>query len=187
MLHLVFTALFLFGSVVGWLVVYFVRKYKEYNAKVLRDTSYLFLGGVCLDMLLAILDRHLCIVALMAYIIGLTAGFFIHWIYQLVVVKLTAPKFMDPVSKYELFSGCNISKESKKQLSETAYHLECINKSFGQLQRGLITEEEFKKLIKNTGLTSAMIEELADSYWGKMFLSSDIAVYIKAKGLLDEY
>ena len=47
MLHLVFIAMFLFGSVIGWLVVYFVRKYKEYNPKVLKDTALLFLGRVC--------------------------------------------------------------------------------------------------------------------------------------------
>lgn len=185
MLYLVFTALFLFGSVIGWLIVYFIRKYKEYNPKVLRDTVILFLGGACLDCLLVFFNRELCIVAIPAYIIGLAAGFFIHWIYQFFVVKLTAPKFLDPISKYELFSGCNISKDSKEQLSKTAYQLECISKAFVQLKRGLITDDEFEKLIRNTGLTSVMIEKLADSYWGKMFLSSDIAVYIKAKGLLD--
>lgn len=186
MLYLVFIALFLFGSVIGWLIVYFSRKYKEYNPKVLRDTVFLFLGGACLDCILVFLDRKLCIVAISAYIIGLAAGFFVHWIYQFFVVKVTAPKFLDPISKYELFSGCNISKESKKQLSETAYHLECINKSFGQLQRGLITEEEFKKLVKDTGLTNDLIDELTNGFWGEMYLSSDIAAYIKAKGLLGE-
>ena len=49
MTHLVFIAMFLFGSIKGWLVVYFVRKYKEYTPKVLRDTALLFLGGVCLE------------------------------------------------------------------------------------------------------------------------------------------
>lgn len=186
MLHLVFTALFLFGTVIGWLVVYFVRKYKKYNPKVLRDTSLLVLGGVCLVSLLALLDRKLCIIALMAYVIGLTMGFFIHWIYQWLVVKLTAPKFMDPVSKYELFSECNISKETKDALSKTAYQLECLSKGFAHLQNGIITENEFKKLIKDTGLTYSMIERLTDSYWGELYLSPDIAAYIKAKGFLDE-
>lgn len=166
-------------------MVYFIRKYKEYNPKVLRDTVILFLGGACLDYLVVFFDRAFCIVAISAYLIGLAAGFFIHWIYQFCVVKLTAPKFLDPISKYELFSGCNISKESKKQLSETAYKLECINKSFSQLQRGLITEEEFKKLVKGTGLTNDLIDELTNGFWGEMYLSSDIAAYIKAKGLLD--
>lgn len=64
MLYMVFIALFLFGSVIGWLVVYFVRKYKEYTPKVLRDTALLFLGGVCLESLLGLMYKNLCIVAL---------------------------------------------------------------------------------------------------------------------------
>ncbi len=36
MLQLVFVSVFLLGAVIGWLVVYFVRKYKEYNPKVLE-------------------------------------------------------------------------------------------------------------------------------------------------------
>lgn len=108
MLYLVFIAMFLFGSVIGWLVVYFVRKYKEYSPKVLRDAALLFLGGVCLESLMALLDKDLCIVALMAYIIGVAIGFFIHWIYQLAIAKITVPKFMDSRSKYNLFSGCSL-------------------------------------------------------------------------------
>ena len=33
MLRLVFVSVFLLGSVIGWLVVYFVRKYKDHNPK----------------------------------------------------------------------------------------------------------------------------------------------------------
>lgn len=183
---LVSTAFILFGTVIGWLVVYFVRKYKEYNPKVLRNTSFMFLGGVCIEFPLALLDGNLCIIAILAYIIGVSIGFFIHWIYQWLVVKLTAPRFMDPISKYELFSGCNISKETKEELSKTAYQLECLSRGFEHLQKGLITDDEFKKLIKDTGLTYGMIEEMTDSYWGRLYLSPDIAAYIKAKELLDE-
>lgn len=43
MLHLVFIAFFLLGAVVGWLVVYFVRKYKDYTPRVLRDAALMFL------------------------------------------------------------------------------------------------------------------------------------------------
>ena len=56
MLQIIFISVFLFGAVIGWLVVYFVRKYKDYNSKVLRDTIMLFLGGGCMEILLS-LDR----------------------------------------------------------------------------------------------------------------------------------
>lgn len=185
MLYLVFIAMFLFGSVIGWLVVYFVRKYKEYTPKVLRDTALLFLGGVCLESLLGLMYKNLFIVALMAYIIGVAVGFFIHWIYQLIIAKITAPKFMDPRSKYNLFSGCSLPDESKNKTSHTAYMLECINKGYGQLCHGLISEEEFKNLIRNTGLSKEMFEDLTGGYWGDMYLSPDLTAYIKAKGLLN--
>lgn len=48
MLRIILVSLFLLGAVIGWLVVYFVRKYKEHNPKALRDTIALFLGGGCL-------------------------------------------------------------------------------------------------------------------------------------------
>ena len=91
MLHLVFIAFFLLGAVVGWLVVYFVRKYKDYTPRVLRDTAFLFFGGVCLDSFLALMDSELWLVSLMSYIIGLAVAFFVHWIYQLIIAKISKP------------------------------------------------------------------------------------------------
>lgn len=38
MLRMISVSLFLFGATVGWLIVYFVRKYKEHNPKGLRET-----------------------------------------------------------------------------------------------------------------------------------------------------
>lgn len=115
MLRLVFVSLFLLGAVIGWLVVYFVRKYKDHNPKGLRETIVLFLGGGCLDLLLSLIDKQVAIDAFTAYIIGFATAFFLHWIYQFIVAKITAPKFMDPRSKYELFSGCNLSDTERMQ------------------------------------------------------------------------
>lgn len=186
MLHLVFVALFLFGSVIGWLVVYFVRKYKDYNPKALRDTAFLFLGGGCLDSLLLLMNKNLGLVALMAYVIGMAVTFFIHWIYQFFVSKMMAPKFMDPRSKYNLFSGCSLPEESKNECSHIVYILECIGKGYEQLCRGRISEDEFKNLLQNTGLTREIFKELTGGNWGDMYLSPDLTAYINAKGFLDK-
>lgn len=186
MLHLIFIAMFLFGSVIGWIVVYFVRKYKEYNPKVLKDTALLFLGGVCLDSLFAFMDKTIWITAVMSYIIGFASAFFIHWIYQLIVAKMMAPKFLDARSKYNLFSGCNLPSEEKNRNSQVVYLLECIGKGYEQLRRGLITEDEFKGLVKNSGLTNEVFKELTGGFWGDMFISPDLAAYIQAKNLFDE-
>ena len=186
MLQLVFIAFFLLGAVVGWLVVYFVRKYKDYTPRVLRDTAFLFFGGVCLDSFLALMDSELWLVSLMAYIIGAAMAFFIHWIYQLIIAKIAAPKFLDPRSKYALFSGCSLPESTRNKMTQNVYMLECISKGYQLLRNEYIDEEEFGKLVKESGLTRRMLEEITDGSWGDMFLSPDLTAYIKAKGLLND-
>lgn len=185
MLRLVFVSLFLLGAVIGWLVVYFVRKYKDHNPKGLRDTIMLFLGGGCLDLLLSLIDKQVAIDAFTAYIIGFATAFFLHWIYQLIVAKITAPKFMDPRSKYELFSGCSLSDTEKDARSMVCYQLEIVNQGFQQLCEKLITEDEFINLVKKSGLTRQAFEDLTSHPLGDMFLSPALTAYIKAKNIFD--
>lgn len=185
MLRLVFVSVFLLGSVIGWLVVYFVRKYKDHNPKGLRETIVLFLGGGCLDLLLSLIDKQVAIDAFTAYIIGFATAFFLHWIYQFIVVKITAPKFMDPRSKYELFSGCSLSDTEKDARSLVCYQLEIVNQGFHQLCEKLITEDEFITLVKKSGLTRQVFEELTSHPMGDMFLSPALTAYIRAKKIFD--
>lgn len=185
MLRLVFVSLFLLGAVIGWLVVYFVRKYKDHNPKGLRDTIMLFLGGGCLDLLLSLIDKQVAIDAFTAYIIGFATAFFLHWIYQLIVAKITAPKFMDPRSKYELFSGCSLSDTEKDARSMVCYQLEIVNQGFQQLCEKLITEDEFINLVKKSGLTRQAFEDLTSHPLGDMFLSPALIAYMRAKNVFD--
>lgn len=184
-LQIIFFSVFLFGAVIGWLVVYFVRKYKKYNPKVLRDTIVLFLGGGCMDLLLSLIDKQTALYAFAAYLIGIATTFFLHWIYQFIVAKITAPKFMDPRSKYELFSGCNLSDEEKDARSMVGYQLEIENQGFLQLSKKLITEDEFIDLVKRSGLTRQIFEELTGHPMGDMFLSPALTAYMKAKNIFD--
>lgn len=185
MLRLVFVSLFLLGAVIGWLVVYFVRKYKDHNPKGLRDTIMLFLGGGCLDLLLSLIDKQVAIYAFSAYIFGFATAFFLHWIYQLIVAKITAPKFMDPRSKYELFSGCSLSDTEKEARSLVCYQLEIVNQGFQQLCEKLITEDEFITLVKKSGLTRQAFEDLTSHPMGDMFLSPALTAYMRAKNIFD--
>ena len=185
MLRLVFVSVFLLGAVIGWLVVYFVRKYKKYNPKVLRDSMVLLLGGGCMDFLLSLIDKQVAIYAFAAYLIGLFTAFFLHWIYQFIVAKITAPKFMDPRSKYELFSGCSLSDTEKEARSQFFYQLEIVNQGFQQLCEKLITEDEFITLVKKSGLTRQVFEDLASHPMGDMFLSPALTAYIRAKNIFD--
>lgn len=185
MLRLVFVSVFLLGAVIGWLVVYFVRKYKDHNPKGLRDTIMLFLGGGCLDLLLSLIDKQVAIDAFTAYIIGFATAFFLHWIYQFIVAKITAPKFMDPRSKYDLFSGCSLSDTEKDARAMAGYQLEIVNQGFLQLCEKLITEDEFISLVKKSGLTRKVFEELTCHPMGDMFLSPALTAYIRAKNIFD--
>ena len=185
MLRLVFVSVFLLGAVIGWLVVYFVRKYKKYNPKVLRDSMVLLLGGGCMDFLLSLIDKQVAIYAFAAYLIGLFTAFFLHWIYQLIVAKITAPQFMDPRSKYELFSGCSLSDTEKEARSLVCYQLEIVNQGFQQLCEKLITEDEFITLVKKSGLTRQAFEDLTSHPMGDMFLSPALTAYIRAKNIFD--
>ena len=184
-LQIIFFSVFLFGAVIGWLVVYFVRKYKKYNPKVLRDTIVLFLGGGCMDLLLSLIDKQTALYAFAAYLIGIATTFFLHWIYQFIVAKITAPKFMDPRSKYELFSGCSLSDTEKEARSQVCYQLEIVNQGFQQLCEKLITEDEFITLVKKSGLTRQTFEDLTSHPMGDMFLSPALAAYIRAKNVFD--
>lgn len=184
-LQIIFFSVFLFGAVIGWLVVYFVRKYKKYNPKVLRDTIVLFLGGGCMDLLLSLIDKQTALYAFAAYLIGIATTFFLHWIYQFIVAKITAPKFMDSRSKYELFSGCSLSDTEKDARSMVCYQLEIVNQGFQQLYEKLITEDEFITLVKKSGLTRQAFEDLTSHPMGDMFLSPALAAYIRAKNIFD--
>ena len=185
MLQIIFISVFLFGAVIGWLVVYFVRKYKDYNSKVFRDTIMLFLGGGCMEILLSLIDKQTALCAFAAYLIGLSTAFFLHWIYQFIVAKITAPKFMDPRSKYDLFSGCNFSDKEKDVRSMVGYQLEIVNQGFQQLSKKLITEYEFIDLVKRSGLTRQVFEELISHPIGDMFLSPALTAYLRAKNIFD--
>ena len=185
MLRMISVSLFLFGATVGWLIVYFVRKYKEHNPKGLRETIVLFLGGGCMELFLSLIDKQVALYAFIAYIIGFATAFFLHWIYQFIVAKITAPKFMDPRSKYELFSGCSLSDTEKDARSMVCYQLEIVNQGFQQLSEKLITEDEFITLVKKSGLTRQTFEELTSHPMGDMFLSPALTAYMRAKTIFD--
>ena len=136
-------------------------------------------------MLLSLIDKQVALYAFIAYIIGFATAFFLHWIYQFIVAKITAPQFMDPRSKYELFSGCSLSDTEKDARAMVGYQLEIVNQGFLQLSKKLITEDEFIVLVKKSGLTRQTFEDLTTNLIGDMFLSPALTAYIRAKNVFD--
>ena len=138
-----------------------------------------------MELLLSLIDKQVALYAFIAYIIGFATAFFLHWIYQFIVAKITAPQFMDPRSKYELFSGCSLSDTEKDARAMVGYQLEIVNQGFLQLSKKLITEDEFIVLVKKSGLTRQTFEDLTTNLIGDMFLSPALTAYIRAKNVFD--
>lgn len=138
-----------------------------------------------MELLLTLIDKHAALYAFAAYLIGLAIAFFLHWIFQLIVAKITAPKFMDPRSKYELFSGCSLSDTEKNARTMVGYQLEIVNQGFLQLCEKLITEDEFIALVKKSGLTRQAFVDLTSHPMGDMFLSPALTAYMRAKNIFD--
>lgn len=138
-----------------------------------------------MELLLTLIDKHAALYAFAAYLIGLAIAFFLHWIFQLIVAKITAPKFMDPRSKYELFSGCSLSDTEKNARTMAVYQLEIVNQGFLQLCEKLIIENEFIALVKKSGLTRQAFENLTSHPMGDMFLSPALTAYMRAKNIFD--
>lgn len=171
----------MFGIAIGWLVVYFIRKYKVYSAANLAKTASVLVSGCVICSVTRFAGSELWLLSFMAYLMGVACGFFLHWIYQWFVAKITAPKFMSPRSRYNLFAGCNLSEEYNDR-TLFAYKLECVNSGFKQLKNGLLGEDEFRKLVRKEGLTSNVLKELMETGWGDSFLVPELASYLEAKG-----
>lgn len=175
----------LFGIAIGWLIVYFVRKYNEYTAANLAKTASVFLSGAACCSVTRFASVKLWLVSFMSYLIGVSLGFFIHWLYQWYIAKKAAPKFISPRSRYSLLAGCNLSEEYKDR-TLIEYKLECINTGYRQLSRGLISEKEFFEMLKKSGLTSDIFHQFAQGKLMDVFLAPELTSYLMAKGWLGE-
>lgn len=106
-----------FGAMIGWLAVYFIRKYKKYDSKILWKTAGVFLGGVGLDSIGFILGSKYGVYCIMYYLLGCSVGFFVHWIYQF-VISFISRKGRVSQKDYSLLSSCNLSEEEELKLME---------------------------------------------------------------------
>ena len=87
----------------------------------------------------------------------------------MIIAKIAAPKFLDPRSKYALFSGCSLPESTKNKKTQSVYMLECVSKGYYLLCNGHIDEQEFGKLVKKSSMTRRILEEITDGSWGICF------------------
>ena len=107
----------LFGMMIGWLSVYFIRKYKAHDANILWKTAGVFLIGVGIDSLSFILGSETGALCILYYMLGCAVGFFLHWIYQFFVSFITRKSGLS-IADYLLLSSCNLSEEEEIKLME---------------------------------------------------------------------
>ena len=102
---------------IGWLSVYFIRKYKAHDANILWKTAGVFLIGVGIDSLSFILGSETGALCILYYMLGCAVGFFLHWIYQFFVSFITRKSGLS-IADYLLLSSCNLSEEEEIKLME---------------------------------------------------------------------
>lgn len=107
----------LFGVMIGWLSVYFIRKYKTHDANILWKTAGVFLIGVGIDSLSFILGSEIGAMCILYYMLGCAVGFFVHWIYQFFVSFISRKNGLS-IKDYLLLSSCNLSEEEEIKLME---------------------------------------------------------------------
>lgn len=126
--NIIIWAPLVFGAMIGWLSVYFIRKYKEYDAKILWKTAGVFLAGVGLDSLGFIISSESGVICILYYMIGCSIGFFAHWLYQF-IISFISRKGRISLKDYFLLSSCNLSEEEELKMMEKMAKENTVNQS----------------------------------------------------------
>ncbi|MDO4971228.1 MAG: hypothetical protein Q4E41_03925 [Bacteroidales bacterium] len=175
----------LFGCVIGWLAVYFIRLYKEHNSTNFTKTCYAFLGGLGVSCLSRFMSAEDMVYSVTSYLTGIGIGAFAHLVYQYFVARSLAPRFVSPRSRYMLLSTCNLTAEQATANIALNYKLEKLYNAYLLLKKGKINEEEFKTFISKCGISKQEYDSL-DVYDISNVLDSELSAFIIAKGY-DEY
>lgn len=173
----------MFGAMIGWIVTYYMRKYRDFSPRSLARTAGVFIGGVGFTSLSFFTGKDVGVISIMYYFLGSAVGFFLHWIYQLVVSFCFKAKFSSAWDQYALVSSCSLSLEEQESIRELGVKATLINEGFEQLSNKMIDENEFQNLCKRVSLTKADFMRMQnDEYIGGILMPKAIA-YIEAKGM----
>ncbi len=77
---------FSIGAVVGWLIFYFIRRYKSFTPAMLVATIAAILGGDGISSLATLGERFGSRDFHLWYLLGVAAGFFVYSIWLLLVM-----------------------------------------------------------------------------------------------------
>lgn len=107
----------MFGAMIGWLSVYFIRKYKKYDTTVLWKTAGMFLTGVGLDSLGFVISSEYGVSCILCYMLGCAIGFFAHWLFQF-IISIISGNGRKSLQDYDLLSSCNLTEEERLKMIE---------------------------------------------------------------------
>lgn len=173
----------MFGAMIGWIVTYYMRKYRDFSYRSLLKTVGVFTGGAGFTSLSFLTGNEIGVTSIMYYFLGSSVGFFLHWIYQLVVSFCFKAKFANSWDQYALVSSCSLSLEEQETIRQLGIKATMINEGFQQLTNKMIDENEFQNLCRRVSLTkSDFMRMQTDEYIGGI-LEPKAIVYIEAKGL----
>ena len=98
----------IFGAAIGWLIVYFTRRFSDFTAGSLIKVASVSIGGTGFCSLTFIDSAEIGSRVIMFYLLGIGIGFFAHWIYQVVISFSLKDKFYNHRDLYDAFSGCSV-------------------------------------------------------------------------------
>ena len=169
----------LFGAVIGWIVVYFMRHLKEHSHEALKTIASIFISGVGLTSLTFIVDLDMGVEIILFYLLGIVIGFFLHWLYQLVVSFFFKAKFSDALDQYLLFSSCSLTLSNRDRISKIGNKSDKINSGFQLMKNNLITEEEFLNIYRANIITAEEYEILESE--GLTILDVEVLTFIEVE------
>jgi hypothetical protein len=109
------------GLTIGWLVRFFIDKYKEYNAKILNSTVSVFFGGCIVAFLKYLANKETnLLVPASFYLIGLPVGMIVlyplilHWDLQF----FTAARYQEAQNAVDIARLQAKASAGKEQMPE---------------------------------------------------------------------
>ncbi len=177
----------IFGIVIGWMVFYFIRQYKEYNVANLKGTASVFIGGAGFCSLPFLADVAIGSTSIMCYLFGCGLGCILHLVYQFIISICFQSKFNRTFDRYIIMSSCSIPIKEREYIKYNGINATRLEECFSLLQKGKISENEFVDFVKKCPITKSDFDYMCKVDGECFFLSDGVIAYIDAKGIREHF
>ena len=177
----------IFGLVIGWMVFYFIRQYKEYNVANLKGTASIFIGGAGFCSLPFLADVAIGSTSIMCYLFGCGLGCILHLVYQFIISICFQSKFNRTFDRYIIMSSCSIPIKEREYIKYNGINATRLEVCFSLLQKWKINEIEFVDFVKKCPITKSDFDYMCKVDGECFFLSDGVIAYIDAKGIREHF